>query len=276
MRRLPQFPPLSAVALLVLICAGAACAQTPSVATGAAPEAPSRTVAEDAALLEKGRIHAQQRALARLGAQTDPEADTVLRAQFARFRARQLAPALWLDLLEAAAKRDDAELKAALAERTRELEKSTDPLVRFRECLEGGDADAGRLIFTKKPEAGCIRCHSVEGKGGKIGPDLTWLRHSIQRINILEALILPSATSALGFQHALLKLKSGEEVSGVVTLETADELTLTSVADGKKRQIKTVDIVNRTPLPSPMPPHFGAVLSKREIRDLVEFIAEGD
>jgi hypothetical protein len=62
----------------------------------------------------------------------------------------------------------------------------------------------------------------------------------------------------------------------VVTFESNDELTITSVADGKKRTLKTADIAERTPLPSPMPPHFGAVLSKREIRDLVEFLAEGD
>jgi hypothetical protein len=48
------------------------------------------------------------------------------------------------------------------------------------------------------------------------------------------------------------------------------------VVDGKKTKVKTADITERTPLPSPMPPHFGAVLDKRAIRDLVEFIAVGD
>ncbi|MEA3213012.1 MAG: quinoprotein glucose dehydrogenase [Chthoniobacter sp.] len=235
-----------------------------------------RTVADEAALLEKGRPHAQQKALARLAAQPDPGADQVLLAQFERYHAQQLPPALWLDLFEAAAKRDNPELKAMLAERERELAKATDPLVRFRECLEGGDADSGRLIFTKKPDAGCIRCHSVDGKGGQIGPELTWLRHSTDRIRILESLILPNSTIAMGFEPTLLKLKTGEEIPGVITSETSDDLVITSVADGRKRKLKTADIAERTPLPSPMPPHFGAVLSKREIRDLIEFLAEGD
>jgi len=51
---------------------------------------------------------------------------------------------------------------------------------------------------------------------------------------------------------------------------------MTSVTDGTKRAVPTSEIKERTPLPSPMPPHFGVVLSKREIRDLVEFIAVGD
>src|SRR3989338_8707538 len=30
----------------------------------------------------------------------------------------------------------------------------------------------GRAVFAEK---GCIRCHSVLGEGGTLGPDLTWL-----------------------------------------------------------------------------------------------------
>ena len=244
--------------------------------TQAGEEAPSRTVADEVALLGKGRIRAQQHALARLAAQPDPEADKVLLAQFERYRAGQLPVPLWLDLFEAAARRDNATLKAALAERERELEKSKDPIGRFRECLEGGDGEAGRAIFTKKPEAGCVRCHSVDGKGGKIGPELTWHRHTTERAHLLESLIVPNATTAVGYQCALLKLTDGGEISGVITSETADELSITSVVDGKKRVLKITAIAERTPLPSLMPPHFGAVLSRREIRDLIEFLASGD
>lgn len=81
---------------------------------------------------------------------------------------------------------------------------------------------------------------------------------------------------AVGYQCALLKLTSGEEISGVLTGASAEELILTSVVDGKKRKLKTNEIAGRTPLPSLMPPHFGAVLTKREIRDLIEFLAAGD
>ncbi|MEP6672551.1 MAG: hypothetical protein ABJF10_25535 [Chthoniobacter sp.] len=241
-----------------------------------AAQEPSRPVVEDAALLDKGRLHAQQKALVRLGLQTDPQADIVLRSQLERFRAGQLAPALWLELFEAIPKRRHADLTARLAESQPGGGKSADPLLQFRECLQGGDGESGRLIFTRKPEAGCIRCHSVDGAGGQIGPELTWLRHSVERLHILESIILPNATIAEGFGSALLKLKGGEEIFGVLSSENETDLTVTSITDGKKRRILIADILERTPLPSPMPPQFGQVLSKREIRDLVEFLAEGD
>lgn len=237
---------------------------------------PARTVADEAALLQKGRGRAQKNALARLAASVDPEADGVLLAQFQRFRDGTLPPALWLEFFEAAAKRDNPDLKKVLADREAELAKSKDPLMRFRECLEGGDGEAGKALFHKSPEPGCIRCHSVDGKGGEIGPDLTWLRNSTERSNLLESVVLPSGTMSIGFQAALVQLKDGEEISGVITHDNPSEFILTSVTDGKKRTIQTADVEKRTALPSPMPPHFGAALTKRELRDLIEFLASGE
>ena len=240
------------------------------------PEKPERTIAEEIAVLEKGRTSARQKSLTRLGKHPDPAADGILRKQFERYRAGELPAALWLDLFQAMAKRDNADLKALLAEREAKLAKSPDPLRRFEECLEGGNGEEGRAIFTKKPEAGCIRCHTVDGKGGQIGPDLTWLRKATERSHILESIILPNSNIALGFESAALTLKNGETLAGIPHDVDSERLDLTSFADGTKRKLKLADIEARIPLPSPMPPHFGQALDKRAIRDLVEFLAVGD
>jgi quinoprotein glucose dehydrogenase len=243
-----------------------------ATATGAEKHR-SSIVAECAAVLAKGRLRAQQRAFATLGAQPGSDADQVLIEQFKRYNAGKLSPALWLDLLEAVAKRDNADLKSRLAEHERNAAASQDPLRPYRECLEGGDADAGREIFTKKPEAGCIRCHRAGGEGGQIGPDLTTLHQTTERIFILESIVEPNAVIAPGFQNVLLTLKNGETVTGILSFETEDEVVITSVVDGKKRKIPAAEIKERTPLPSAMPPGFGIVLGKRAIRDLVQFLA---
>lgn len=261
-----------AAALVALALAATGWGQT----AGRTDSEPPRTIAEEAVVLEKGRLSARRKALARLAVHPDAEADKVLLAQFDRYRTGELPPAIWLEFFEAVAQREHPALKASLAEREQALAKSKDALSRFRECLEGGDADAGRAVFATTPEAGCIRCHSVSGEGGEIGPDLTWLRNSIDRTLILESIVAPNSTIATGFQSALVTLKNAGTVSGVVSHESAEEITITSVVDGKKTKVKTADIAERTPLPSPMPPHFGVVLDKRAIRDLVEFIAAGD
>lgn len=269
-------PVPSHVRILVCVLSAAILSCTVRSENGAPVAGTPRPLAEEAAVLENGRMSARQRSLARLASHPDPGAAALLLAQFDKYRRGELPPPLWLDLFEAAARRDDPRLKELLAERERELAKSRDPLERFRECLEGGDGEAGRVAFEQKPEAGCVRCHSIDGKGGQIGPDLTWLRRSIERVRILESLLVPNATIAPGFHSASLTLKNGESVVGVIHSDMPDEIVIAVLADGKKRTIRTADIASREALPSPMPPHFGAVLDKRTIRDLVEFIAAGD
>ena len=61
----------------------------------------------------------------------------------------------------------------------------------------------------------------------------------------------------------------------LLNAEDADEVTVTSVTDGKRQKIKTTDIKERTHAPSPMPPGLGEVLGKHDLRDIVEFLATG-
>jgi quinoprotein glucose dehydrogenase len=261
--------------VLFASCAWSPFAYPDASSRGLEAEQPLRSVAEEAATLQSGRLRAQQRALARLGKHRDPAAAQLLLEQFERYRAGNLPTALWIELFEAAAQSRNRDLSARLAEEEARLKQSNDPLAQFHQCLEGGDGEAGEKIFRQKLEAGCVRCHSVDGAGGEIGPDLTWLRRSSERMHLLESVILPNATIATGFSSEHLKLKSGEELSGVVKAESDHRLVLTSIVDGTKRTVRGEDIEKRSPLPSPMPPYFGTVLTKRELRDLIEFLAEG-
>ncbi len=215
----------------------------------------------------------QQAAIARLGAQPGAESDRRILALFDQLDAHQLPSACWLELLEAAAQRQDPAVKARLAEHEKAASASGDALRRYRECVDGGDAARGREIFLKDPRAGCIRCHRVSGEGGEIGPDVTSVRQVTERVFILESIVEPNAVITNGFPHVLLKLTSGEEVAGIVGFESSTEVLLTSVVDGKKRRIAVNDIADRTPLPSAMPAGFGQILGKRAVRDLVEFLA---
>jgi len=239
----------------------------------AAKVSPADAVKLNAPVLDKGRIHEQQEALATIAEQPGAEADAVILAQFDRLAANKLPPSLWLDLMEAAAQRDNPEIKRRLAEREASLAQSKDPLARWKDCLEGGSAKDGREIFTENAEVACMRCHKWKGEGGDVGPDLAKTAQITDRIYLLESIVDPNAKIAPGYDNVLLTLKNGDMVAGILNKDGEEEVTLTNVADGKKQQIKTADIKERTHVPSAMPPGLADVLGKRNLRDLIEFLA---
>ncbi|HEY3898473.1 MAG TPA: c-type cytochrome [Chthoniobacter sp.] len=244
-----------------------------SASPGKAKASATRSVGALVAVLEKGELREQQEAMMALGNQPGAEADRALLAQFDRYASGKLPVGLWLEFFDAVAKRKNPKLQARLTEHQEKVSSSRDPLTQYRECLEGGNAESGREIFTKKVEAGCIRCHRVNGEGGEIGPDLSAIRQVSDRLFILESIVDPNAVIAAGFQNVMLTFKNGDTAWGIANFESDDQIILTSPVDGKKHTYVTADIVDRTPLPSAMPPGFGLILGKRAIRDLIEFLA---
>src|SRR5438034_2224281 len=79
-----------------------------------------------------------------------------------------------------------------------------------------GDVSWGREIFSDVQRAGCVQCHSVDGRGGKAGPDLFAVGDKYGRREIIDAVLLPSATIAVGYNTTTLETKDGEEVQGIL------------------------------------------------------------
>ncbi len=119
----------------------------------------------------------------------------------------------------------------------------------------------------------CQRCHRLNGRGGDVGPSIDGIGARHPREYLLESIVAPSRTIAEGFASVSVELKNGDEFSGTVKKETAKELQL-NLADGSIAKISKSDILLRqTSSLSGMPPGMGQILSKRELRDLIEFLA---
>jgi quinoprotein glucose dehydrogenase len=229
-------------------------------------------VTANAAVLGKGSIAEQQEALATLAKTQIPEADQILADQLDLLLADKLPPALHLDLLEAASTRAAESIKTRLAKHEA-ARKTNDPLARWQECLEGGDAKLGRAIFAEKAEAGCMRCHAVKKEGGDVGPDLAGIATKYDHAYLLRAVVEPNAEIAAGYENVLVTIANGEVIAGLANKEDAETLTLKSPVDGKPQTVKKSEIKDRQKLPSAMPPALGDVLGKRALRDLIAYLA---
>jgi quinoprotein glucose dehydrogenase len=239
----------------------------------AAKASPELAVEVNAAMLGHGSVREQQAAIATIAEQQVNAADKVLLAQFDSYDNGQLPPALWLDLFEAAEHRSNPELKERLAAVERNSAQAADRLAKWNECLEGGNAKAGRQIFSEMAEAACMRCHKVKGEGGDVGPDLAGIGQRHDRHYILESIVDPNAVIAPGYENVVLTLQNGDIVAGILNSETGDEMVITSLSDGKKQQLKKTSVKERINAPSPMPPGLADVLGKRNLRDVIEYLA---
>ncbi|MBI3878959.1 MAG: HEAT repeat domain-containing protein [Verrucomicrobia bacterium] len=223
-----------------------------------------------ARIVGTGSVAEQQTAFETLAAIKGKEADAVIRKALDQLLAGKLRAELALDVLDAATKRTSPSIKEKLHAYEATWKKD-DEFAGYRETLTGGDATDGRKIFFERAEAGCFRCHKVSGEGGDVGPELGGLAAQKGREYVLESILFPNKHIATGYESLTVQLKSGQSYAGVLRAETATELTIASPEDGVLK-VPKADVTKRLPSLSPMPEGLSHILSKRDIRDLMEFI----
>ena len=240
------------------------------IAARLSPEAAAPVLAN---LITNGTPAEQKTALKALGTLQHASAATVLVEQLRALAAGKVAPAVQLDLLNAAALRNELDVKKLLADREADLAKNPDPLAPFQVSLRGGDKDRGQKIFNNQPVLACVRCHKIGTEsGGEAGPNLANVGLNNDRAVLLESILKPNAKIATGYDTIVLTLKSGGSAAGIVASETADTISLRNT-DNQLVVVKKSNIAKRDSAPSGMPEIYGSILTKSEIRDVVEYLA---
>ncbi len=138
-----------------------------------------------------------------------------------------------------------------------------------------GNAENGRRILAAslKNEAQCLKCHTVRGVGGQVGPDLSMIGKKASRENLIESILLPSKAIADQFLQWRIETKKGLDIQGLIVEETADSILLRD-ANAKDYRIARSDIDTRTKSTvSIMPADIVAALTEDELIDLAEYLA---
>ncbi len=244
-------------------------------AAGALPDGLTRLNA----VLDGGTISDKQAALAALGAakgrQRNGDAVRILSAWMDKLNAKEVPPELQLDILDAAGAHRSRELSAKI----KQFDESRDPkdtLSPWRECIAGGDAEAGRRIFRERADVSCLRCHTAEGQGGVVGPRLDGIGAKQTRDYLLESIVFPNAKIAPGFETVKIETREGKFRIGVLRHEDDKTIELLNPDLEPEKQhivVEKSDIKTRDRGPSAMPEGLIKTLSKRDLRNLVEYLA---
>jgi putative heme-binding domain-containing protein len=217
-------------------------------------------------IFKNGSTAEQQRMLSVLGDLSEEKSSVILRSLIQKASKKDIEQGVILDLMEAVKATENPELIAELGQ----LKQSGYTSESYQETLFGGSGWRGRGVFNNNPTAQCVRCHAINGAGGKVGPALDNIANILTREQLLESLIEPSARLAPGFGSVTLTLKDGQVVKGVLIEENEHEILLrTSEAEPMEVQLKRIK--KRENAISSMPA-MGRMISKRELRDLVEYL----
>jgi putative heme-binding domain-containing protein len=137
-----------------------------------------------------------------------------------------------------------------------------------------GDAARGRqlLAASAKNDLQCLKCHTVRGAGGSIGPDLSMIGKKASRENLVESILLPSKAIADQFLTWNVETKKGLALSGLLVEETGDHVVLRD-GNGKDTRVEKKDVESREKGPnSLMPNDLLVYMTADDVVDLTEYL----
>jgi putative membrane-bound dehydrogenase-like protein len=134
-----------------------------------------------------------------------------------------------------------------------------------------GDRARGAAVFEKQ----CLTCHSVQGRGQRVGPDLSGIG-ARPKETLLVDLFDPSRQVPGEYVAYTLVTRQGQVLTGLVVSETAGSVTLRR-AEGAQDVVLREQIEElRATGKSLMPEGLEQNLSEENLADLLAFLAQPD
>jgi cytochrome c oxidase cbb3-type subunit III len=144
-----------------------------------------------------------------------------------------------------------------------------------------GNASRGKELFYG--DANCSLCHMIEGKGGRLGPELTGVGGSRTRAAIIDSVREPSRRLAWGLTDATKEFPQEYESVTVVTAEGKEIKGVTLNEDSFTVQImdtsEQIHLLEKDKLKSfqknrksAMPKYGPDILSDKDLEDIVAYL----
>lgn len=138
------------------------------------------------------------------------------------------------------------------------------------DAFDAGNVPRGQVLFQQE----CADCHRVNGRGGRLGPDLTRIVSGRSREQLLQAVREPGAAIARRYETVRFVTFDGEAIEG--TLKGQDAFSL-QIMDRSERlrafqrtQVRELSIGEG----SLMPAFSQSQLGEQGVQDVYKFLAQ--
>ena len=149
------------------------------------------------------------------------------------------------------------------------------PLILDHPPILRGDPEAGESLFFSE-DLVCAQCHTMGGRGGEVGPDLTEVSLRRNDEDLRRAILLPGGNLRPN-PHTMVTIVdvNGRIYTGITKFVNQDPIQIV-LANGDVIRIAQEDVEESTEQPiSPMPNNFADLLTVRQLSDLVAFLQQG-
>ncbi|WP_425397789.1 PVC-type heme-binding CxxCH protein [Aeoliella sp.] len=139
-----------------------------------------------------------------------------------------------------------------------------------------GDEASGRRLFHSTLGPKCATCHTIDGRGGTYGPDLTRYSANHDRRQALTAILHPSRDIAPRYVPWVLETDEGKTLVGLRLPLPGDGGTEPYIdTDGKRIDLKSEQIEFREPSKnSIMPDGLEKTMTVQDVADILAFLLE--
>lgn len=131
-----------------------------------------------------------------------------------------------------------------------------------------GDAKAGAVVYEKN---GCAVCHSIDGQGGFLGPDLTDIGAKRAVRHLRESILNPDADIPLDYRTVAVTTQAGKSASGIHLNEDEYSIHMRDMSGNlrsfMKSELKDMNLPRRSLMPA------YTSLAKTELENLVAFLS---
>jgi putative heme-binding domain-containing protein len=142
-----------------------------------------------------------------------------------------------------------------------------------QEVREKGDAKRGSDVFHRADMA-CMACHSVDGKGGTVGPALDAIGSGQPLDFIIGAVLEPQREIKESYEAIQITAKDGRSALGYIVARNSAGATIRDPFSGAETHFAAADIAAEKQIGSLMPAGLVDALPRDDLRDLFRYLSE--
>ena len=152
-----------------------------------------------------------------------------------------------------------------------ERQVKKDKLANLMSHLKDGDAVRGQKVF-RSEKAKCSSCHKIGDNGKQVGPDLSNIGANRSASDLLESIVLPSASIVRDYGTFQVLTDDGTAVTGLLAREGASTVTIQQ-STGELIQIRrdTIEQMKASEV-SIMPKGLDEAITVSELADVVAYL----